>query len=183
MAIKIPMGSLETSEPRTLPTGAPTMQFSDFAEYREFMAAFCAASAWWADHVDSKDAEPAIKFWFGGENRRLVFYRLMHEWFSGYWPTRQDLAASCHAITASSFGRILREAQDAKFIEICSDARDARTKVVKPTRQTISSFDKTGSQYFPWRRDCREQFDPGVAEQTRQPPINARGPEAERCRA
>ena len=153
MAKKIPVTTLDPQNVGASITQAPPEQYAEFTEYRETMAAYCKARVWFSDAVSSADAESPIRFWFGNRGRRRVFASLMHDWYAGYWPTRQDLLASSRGVGEATFGRILKEAADGDFMIIETDEDDGRTKIIKPTRQTILSMERLTSAFFVVLRD------------------------------
>ena len=154
MAKKIPMTTLDASNVSTSITQAPVEQYAEFTEYRETMAAYCKARVWFADAVASPAAEPPIKFWFANSARRSIFASLMHDWYAGYWPTRHDLFVSSRGVGESTFGRILKEAVGAELMIIDTDEDDGRSKIIKPTRQSILSMERLTTAFFVVLRDA-----------------------------
>ena len=154
MAKKIPVTTLDVSNVGTSITQAPPEQYAEFAEYRETMAAYCKARVWFADAVASPATEPPIKFWFANGARRSIFASLMHDWYAGYWPARHDLFVSSRGVGEATFGRILKEAVDGGFMIIDTDDDDGRTKIIKPTRQSILSMERLTSAFFVVLRDA-----------------------------
>lgn len=133
-----------------VPSGAlaPDRQFTEFAEYRDYMAAFCAARSWWLSDALAITADPATKFWFSHRDRALICYQLMGQWYRGYWPTRAELVDLAPNVSQGSFYRILKDAEDAGLIDIVPDSADRRGYLIRPTTATILALGKGTVAYF-----------------------------------
>ena len=69
---------------------APPAQHAAFAEFREFMGAYCEARLWWMEQSQRLHAEPCRKFWFANYQVSKVCYGIMEAWFRGYWLTKKN---------------------------------------------------------------------------------------------
>jgi len=127
----------------------PLVQHSDFAEYREFMAAYFEARQWWIAEAQRPGADPCCKFWFQGLTHSAVFYSLMESWMRGYWLTRKELRANCQAVSDSAFARVLNQADQANYISRDGKAgEDSREKLIMPTREAIIMIEAYTCRYF-----------------------------------
>jgi len=147
MGVKIPIVSTKDFSGRGFDE-APPHQVAEFAEYRDFMAAYCEARLWWMEETRSTDAEVALRFWGATWDRQNVYYALQLSWNRGYWPTRGELHAAAPGVSDSSFSRILKDAATCRMIVIKSDPADKRTKIIKPTRQSIIALERATTHYF-----------------------------------
>ena len=147
MGVKIPVVSGKDFAARAH-DGAPPHQVGEFAEYRDFMAAYCEARLWWMAETRSPDAENALRFWGGSWDRQNVYYALQLSWNRGYWPTRVELHAATSNVSDSSFARIIKDAATCKMIEIDCDPTDRRSKIIKPTRQSVIALERATTHYF-----------------------------------
>ena len=147
MGVKIPVIS-STDFVKRAHDEAPPHQVSEFAEYREFMAAYCSARLWWMAETRSPDAEAALRFWSATWDRQNVYYALQLSWNRGYWPTRVELHAATSGVSDSSFARIMKDAATCKMILIESDLTDKRTKIIKPTIQSVIALERASTHYF-----------------------------------
>lgn len=147
MGVKIPVVSGKDFAARAHDE-APRHQVSEFAEYRDFMAAYCEARLWWMAETRSPDAEKALRFWGATWDRQNVYYALQLSWNRGYWPTRVELHAATSNVSDSSFARIIKDAATCKMIVIEIDATDKRTKIIKPTRQSVIALERATTHYF-----------------------------------
>jgi len=147
MGVKIPVVSGADFENRPI-NEAPKHQVAEFAEYRDFMAAYCEARLWWMAETRSPDAEAALRFWGGSWARQNVYYALQLSWNRGYWPTRVELRAATSGVSDASFARIMKDAVTCKMIEIDADPADKRSKIIKPTRQSVVALERATTHYF-----------------------------------
>lgn len=147
MGIKIPVVSGKDFAGRAHDE-APQHQVAEFAEYRDFMSAYCEARLWWMAETRSASAEPALRFWGGSWDRQNIYYALQLSWNRGYWPTRVELHAATSNVSDSSFARIIKDAATLKMIVIDADAMDKRTKIIKPTRQSVIALERATTHYF-----------------------------------
>ena len=145
MAKKIP----QTAEREQWGNGhVPLMQHSDFAEYREFMAAYSEARLWWLEEAQRQGADPCCRFWFNGRAPTIILYALMEAWMRGYWYTRQELREHCSSVADSAFARVLASADCAGYISRDAEDDDSRQKLIRPTRDTIVMFEAISTRYF-----------------------------------
>ena len=126
----------------------PPGQAAEFAEYRDFLSAFCVARLWWMDLVSNPRTDPALRFWFSTKDRTIVCYALMKSWNSGYWPSRHELGEAARAVNARTVTRVLKDAENAGFCALELHPEDGRARVVKPTRATIIAFETATTEYF-----------------------------------
>ena len=147
MGIKIPVYEADNLTKREMHI-APTGQVAEFTEYRDFMGAYCAARLWWLEECASSETDPALRFWFSARDRSVVCYALLRSWNTGYWPTRGELAYASKNVTTASFSRVLRDAEAKGFLVSECDPADRRTRIVKPTRQTITALERATTHYF-----------------------------------
>lgn len=147
MGVKIPVVSGADFENRPI-NESPPHQVSEFAEYRDFMAAYCEARLWWMAETRSPDAEKALRFWSATWDRQNVYYALQLSWNRGYWPTRIELHAATSGVSDSSFARIIKDAATCKMIEVHSDTVDRRSKIIRPTRQSVIALERATTHYF-----------------------------------
>lgn len=148
MAKKIPTTLSKVPSPRT-PGHTPLAQHSDFAEYREFMAAYFEARVWWIEEANRPGADPCCKFWFQGRAHTGVFYAIMEAWMRGYWLTRRELRSYCRSLTDSAFARVLQQAEQAKYISRDGQSdEDSREKLMMPTRESIIMIEGFTTRYF-----------------------------------
>jgi len=147
MGVKIPVvsGADFTNKPIH---EAPPHQVSEFAEYRDFMAAYCEARLWWLEETRSPAAEAALRFWSASRDRTIIYYALQLSWNRGYWPTRSELHQTASRVSDSSFARALKDAVTCKMIEIDSDPTDRRSKIIKPTIQSVIALERATTHYF-----------------------------------
>ena len=127
---------------------APPHQVAEFAEYRDFMAAYCEARLWWMGETRSATAEAALRFWSASWDRQNVYYALQLSWNRGYWPTRTELHQATSRVSDSSFARIIKDAATCKMIVIDTDTADRRSKIIKPTRQSVIALERATTHYF-----------------------------------
>lgn len=127
---------------------APPHQVAEFAEYRDFMAAYCEARLWWLEETRSTNAEAALRFWNASRDRTVIYYALQLSWNRGYWPTRSELHRAASRVSDSSFARTMKDAATCKMIVIGVDATDKRTKIIKPTRQSVIALERATTHYF-----------------------------------
>ena len=128
---------------------APPAQHAAFAEFREFMGAYCEARLWWMEQSQRLHAEPCRKFWFANYQVSKVCYGIMEAWFRGYWLTKKELGAHVQTgMSNSVFERIMKNAICEKYVTFAAAQNDGRQKVVMPTRATILMFEKFSYQYF-----------------------------------
>lgn len=147
MAKKIPSHTLD--QMLWFEGDVPLAQQSEFAEYREFMAAYCEARLWWLEEAYKPDASPIRKFWFANRYASSLCYGIMEAWHRGYWLSRAELAAHCTQVPNSQFVRVMKAAQEANYISLAPLAdEDARQKLVRPTRPFIVMFEAFTYQYY-----------------------------------
>jgi len=127
---------------------APDHQVAEFAEYRDFMSAYCEARLWWMAETRSPHAEAALRFWSATRDRQNVYYALQLSWNRGYWPTRIELHSATSGVSDSSFARIIKDAATCKMIELDTDPLDKRSKIIKPTRQSVIALERATTHYF-----------------------------------
>jgi len=147
MGIKIPVVSGKDFKGRAHDE-APQHQVAEFAEYRDFMAAYCEARLWWMAETRSPDAEAALRFWGATWDRQNVYYALQLSWNRGYWPTRSELHQSTPGVSDASFARIVKDAVACKMIVIDADPADKRSKIIQPTRQSVIALERASTHYF-----------------------------------
>ena len=147
MGMKIPVVSGADFANRPI-CEAPDRQVAEFAEYRDFMAAYCEARLWWMAETRSPAAEAALRFWSASLDRQNVYYALQLSWNRGYWPTRSELHQAASIVSDSSFARALKDAVICKMIEIDCDPTDRRSKIIKPTKQSIIALERATTHYF-----------------------------------
>jgi len=146
MGVKIPVVSGKDFAARAHDE-APPHQVAEFAEYRDFMAAYCEARLWWMAETRSPDAEKALRFWGATWDRQNVYYALQLSWNRGYWPTRSELFYAAK-VGDRSFARIIKDAVACKMIAIDIDTDDKRSKIIQPTRQSIIALERATTHYF-----------------------------------
>jgi len=146
MGVKIPVVSGKDFAARAHDE-APPHQVSEFAEYRDFMAAYCEARLWWMAETRSPDAEAALRFWGGSWDRQNIYYALQLSWNRGYWPTRSELFYTAK-VGDRSFARVIKDAVACKMIAIDTDPDDKRSKIIKPTRQSVIALERATTHYF-----------------------------------
>lgn len=128
---------------------APPAQHAAFAEFREYMAAYCEARLWWMEESQRPHAEPCRKFWFTNYQSTKVCYGIMEAWFRGYWLTKKELGAHVQTgMSNSVFERIMKNAICEEYVALAAVQNDGRQKLVMPTRATILMFEKFSYQYF-----------------------------------
>lgn len=147
MGVKIPVVSGADFANRPI-NEAPDHQVAEFAEYRDFMAAYCEARLWWLEETRSTNAEAALRFWNASRDRTVIYYALQLSWNRGYWPTRSELHRAASRVSDSSFARTMKDAATCKMIVIGVDATDKRTKIIKPTRQSVIALERATTHYF-----------------------------------
>ena len=147
MGVKIPVISSTDFVKRALDE-APPHQVAEFAEYRDFMAAYCEARLWWMAETRSPDAEAALRFWSATRDRQNVYYAIQQSWNRGYWLTRNELHAATSGVSDSSFARIIKDASTCKMILVESDLTDRRTKIIKPTMQSVIALERATTHYL-----------------------------------
>lgn len=147
MGVKIPVVSGADFKNRPI-NEAPNHQVAEFAEYRDFMAAYCEARLWWLGETRSNRAEAALRFWSASRDRTVIYYALQLSWNRGYWPTRSELRQAASRVSDGSFARALKDAVTCKMIEIDSDPTDRRSKIIKPTRQSVIALERATTHYF-----------------------------------
>ena len=147
MGVKIPVVSGKDFEGRPHDE-APLHQVAEFAEYRDFMAAYCEARLWWMAETRSPAAEAALRFWGATWDRQNVYYALQLSWNRGYWPTRTELHQATPGVSDSSFARIIADAATCKMIKIDTDTADRRSKIIRPTRQSVIALERATTHYF-----------------------------------
>nr|AKH47264.1 hypothetical protein [uncultured marine virus] len=147
MGVKIPVVSGKDFS-RHAHDDAPPHQVAEFAEYRDFMAAYCEARLWWMAETRSPDAEAALRFWSATRDRQNIYYALQLSWNRGYWPTRSELHQSTSGVSDASFARICKDAATCKMIVIESDPADKRSKIIRPTRQSVIALERATTHYF-----------------------------------
>ena len=126
----------------------PLMQHSDFAEYREFMAAYFEARMWWLEEAQRPGADPCCRFWFQGRAHSVIFYSLMEAWMRGYWLTRVELREHCRSVADSAFARTLSAADCAGYISRDTEDDDSRQKLIRPTRASIVMIEAYTTRYY-----------------------------------
>ncbi len=147
MAVKIPIADANLIWDGE--NDIPLQQSSAFAEYREFMAAYCEARLWWLQETRRPDASPIRKFWFRNPYTAEILYAIQEGWNRGYWLTRKELTAHCSFVPEQQIARILREAKENKYIGLQQwDGDDRRQKVIMPSRQLIVMFEKFTTTYY-----------------------------------
>jgi len=109
---------------------APDHQVAEFAEYRDFMSAYCEARLWWMAETRSPHAEAALRFWSATRDRQNVYY------------------AATSGVSDASFARIIKDAATCKMIELDTDPLDKRSKIIKPTRQSVIALERATTHYF-----------------------------------
>ena len=147
MGVKIPVVSGADFANKPI-CEAPDHQVAEFAEYRDFMAAYCEARLWWMAETRSPAAEAALRFWSASWDRQNVYYALQLSWNRGYWPTRTELHQATSRVSDSSFARIIKDAATCKMIEIDTDTADRRSKIIRPTRQSVIALERATTHYF-----------------------------------
>jgi len=100
------------------------------------------------EETRSTSAEAALRFWSASRDRTVIYYALQLSWNRGYWPTRSELHQATSRVSDSSFARALKDAVTCKMIEIDSDPTDGRSKIIKPTRQSVIALERATTHYF-----------------------------------
>ena len=149
MTVKIPEATFEPMSSPIVPEDvAPPARYVELSDFREILAAVMVARLEWINAMSRPEANETMRFWFANRDRAAILYALMSEWFRGYWPYRSELRAAVPSVSESSLARCLKDAVDARYIEIEAAGGDGRRRLIKPTRKLIVAVERALTDHF-----------------------------------